>query len=78
MAELKLSQLNPNLTFTFNLPKFRYIIIIGGGAAHALAKLVEALCYKLEGRRLESLMRWIFLIDLILPDALWHRDRLSL
>jgi hypothetical protein len=27
---------------------------------HAVAYLVEALCYKLEGRRFESRMRWIF------------------
>jgi hypothetical protein len=31
----------------------------------------SALCYKPEGRRFESRMRWIFSIFLILPNALW-------
>jgi hypothetical protein len=34
------------------------LFCVGG---HAVAKLVEALCYKLEGRRFESRIRWIFL-----------------
>jgi hypothetical protein len=37
--------------------------------------LVEALCYKLEGRRFKSRIRWIFSI---LPTALWPWGRLSL
>jgi hypothetical protein len=31
--------------------------------------LVEALCYKLEGRRFESRMSWIFSVDLSLPAS---------
>jgi hypothetical protein len=30
-------------------------------SGHAVDELVEALCYKPEGRRFESRMRWIFL-----------------
>jgi hypothetical protein len=41
----------------------------------AVAYLVEALCYKLEGRRFKSRIMWIFSI---LPAALWPWDRLSL
>jgi uncharacterized membrane protein len=40
--------------------------------------LVEALCYKLEGRQFESRIRWIFSIYLILPVALWPWGRLSI
>jgi hypothetical protein len=41
--------------------------------------LVEALCYKLEGRGFDSRCHWIFFsIDLILPAALWPWDRLGL
>ena len=35
---------------------------------HAVAQLVEALCYKPEGRRFDLLE---FFIDIILPAALW-------
>jgi hypothetical protein len=41
---------------------------------YAVAKLVEALCYKPEGREFDS--RWClskFFIDVILPVALWPR-----
>jgi hypothetical protein len=31
---------------------------------HAIAWLVEAICYKLEGRRFEPRMRWISSMDL--------------
>jgi hypothetical protein len=37
--------------------------------------LVEALCYKLEGCRFKSRIKWIFSI---LPTALWPWGRLSL
>jgi hypothetical protein len=45
---------------------------------HAVALLVKALCYKLEGRRFESRIRWIFSIYLVLAAALWPWGRLSL
>jgi hypothetical protein len=35
---------------------------------HAVAKLVEALCYKPEGCQFESRMGWIFSVYLILPS----------
>jgi hypothetical protein len=35
----------------------------------AALRLAEALCYKPEGRRFMSRMRWIFSIYLILPAA---------
>jgi hypothetical protein len=48
---------------------------------HAVAYLVEALYYKLEGRRFESRIRWFFSTYIILPAAraaLWPWGRLSL
>jgi hypothetical protein len=42
---------------------------------YAVAQLVEALCYKLEGRQFKSRIKWIFSI---LPIALWPWGRLSL
>jgi hypothetical protein len=35
-------------------------------------------CYKLEGRRFESRMRWIFSFYLIFPSAIWPRVRRNL
>jgi membrane-associated PAP2 superfamily phosphatase len=54
------------------------VIFFSTLSGHAVAKLVEALCYVLEGRRFESRMGWIFSIDLIIPAAVWHWIRLSL
>jgi len=39
---------------------------------HAVAQLVEALCYKSEGRGFDSRWcQWNFFIDIILPAVLW-------
>jgi hypothetical protein len=49
---------------------YDYIIYIYLGW-HEVAQLVEALCYRPEGRGFDSpYCHWIFLIDLILPAAL--------
>jgi hypothetical protein len=54
--------INTNMNFCFYLVitiifLIRSLLIRWG---HAVAYLVEALCYKLEGHRFESRMRWIF------------------
>jgi len=44
----------------------------GRGGVHAVTQLVEALRYKPEGRGFNSRWcHWNFLIDIILPAALW-------
>jgi len=55
--------------YCYSYVKHKYI------AGHAVAQLLEALCYKLKGRGFDS--QWC-LIDIKLPAALWLRCRLSL
>jgi hypothetical protein len=52
---------------------FRKIGMVKG---HTVAQLVEALCYKLEGRVgsiPDEVTEFFFSVDLILPSALWRR-----
>jgi hypothetical protein len=57
-----------------HLRLFVIFLSTSGQMGHAVASLVEALCYK----QFESRMRWIFLIYLIFPALLLPWRRLSL
>jgi hypothetical protein len=59
-------------TVVFQQNIAKYLSLLWDKLGHAVAQLVETLHYKPAGRGFDSLWcHWIFLIDIILPAALW-------
>jgi hypothetical protein len=56
-----------------------FLIPVPNGKGHVLVKLVQELCYKLEGCGFKShLGLWIFSVYLICPAVLWPWSSLNL